>query len=85
MGFIVVQWENENCASGVNEEQVVGAVKLKVWRTVIDWPVGQAAIYKAMILKVCGEYKLRYLVHKTETTTHYGQQFTGNRHTPTDY
>ena len=29
MGFIVVQWENENSVSVVNEKKVVGAVELK--------------------------------------------------------
>ena len=29
MGFIVVQWENENSVSVVNEEKVVGAVEYK--------------------------------------------------------
>ena len=29
MGFIVVQWENENSVSFVNEKKVVGAVELK--------------------------------------------------------
>ena len=29
MGFIVVQWENENSVSVVNENKVVGTVELK--------------------------------------------------------
>ena len=29
MGFIVVQWANENSVSVVNEKKVVGAVELK--------------------------------------------------------
>ena len=29
MGFIVVQWENENSVSVANEKKVVGAVELK--------------------------------------------------------
>ena len=29
MDFIVVQWENENSVSVVNEKKVVGAVELK--------------------------------------------------------
>ena len=29
MGFIVVQWENENSVSVVNEKKVVGAVEFK--------------------------------------------------------
>ena len=40
MGFIVVQWENENSVSVLNEKKVVGAVELKEgtinsWH--IDW------------------------------------------------
>ena len=34
-GFIVVQWENESSASVVNEEKVVGAVRLKEG-TIVD-------------------------------------------------
>ena len=34
MGFIVVQWQNENSVSVVNEKQVVGAVELKEGTTV---------------------------------------------------
>ena len=29
MGFVVVQWENENSVSVVNEKKVVGAVEFK--------------------------------------------------------
>ena len=29
MGFIVVQWENENSVSVLSEKEVVGAVELK--------------------------------------------------------
>ena len=29
MGFIVVQWKNENSVSVANEKKVVGAVELK--------------------------------------------------------
>ena len=29
MGFIVVEWENENSVSVANEKKVVGAVELK--------------------------------------------------------
>ena len=29
MGFIVVQWENDNSVSVVNEKKVVGAMELK--------------------------------------------------------
>ena len=57
-GFIVVQWENESSASVVNEEKVVGAVGLKE-ETIVDISTdtnkGRVAIYKATILKVCGE------------------------------
>ena len=31
MGFIVVQWENENSVSVVSEKKVVGAVELNCW------------------------------------------------------
>ena len=57
-GFIVVQWENENSVSVVNEKKVVGAVELKEGTTVdilTGTNRGQVAIYKATILKVCGE------------------------------
>ena len=65
MGFTVVQWENENSVSGINEKQVVGTVELKEGTTVhisTGWYKGREAIYKATILKVCGEYKLQYSV-----------------------
>ena len=61
--FIVVQWENENSVSVVKEKKVVGAVELKEGTTVDIWTdtnKGRVAICKATILKVCGEYKLRY-------------------------
>ena len=57
-GFIVVQWENENSVSVVNEKEVVGAVELKEWKTVdilTGTNKGRVAIYRATILKVCGE------------------------------
>ena len=58
IGFIVVQRENENSVSVVNEEKIVGAVELKE-RTTVDISTGtnkgRVAIYKATILKVCGE------------------------------
>ena len=46
MGYIVVQWKNENSVSVVNEKQVVGAVALKkggqlTYRLVqprVEWP-----------------------------------------------
>ena len=58
MGFIVVQWENEKSVSVVSEKKVVGAVELKEGTTVdisTDTNKGRVAIYKATILKVCGE------------------------------
>ena len=56
-GFIVVQWENENSVSVVNEKEVVGAVELKERKTVdiLTGTKGRVAIYRATILKVCGE------------------------------
>ena len=57
-GFIVVQWENENSVSDVNEKEVVGAVELKERKTVdilTGTNKGRVAIYRATILKVCGE------------------------------
>ena len=53
MGFIVVQWENENSMSVVSEKKAVGAVELKDGTTV-DILTG-THIYKATILKVCGK------------------------------
>ena len=38
MGFIVVQWENENSMSVVNEKKVVGAMELKEG-TINSWHV----------------------------------------------
>ena len=58
IGFIVVQWENENSVSVLNEEKIVGAVELKEGTTVdisTGTNKGRVAIYKATILKVCGE------------------------------
>ena len=56
--LIVVQWENENGVSFVNEKRVVGAVELKE-ETTADISTGtnkgRVAIYNATILKVCGE------------------------------
>ena len=57
-GFTVVQWENENSVSVVNGKKVVGAVELKEGTTVdilTGTNKGRVAIYKATILKVCGE------------------------------
>ena len=56
--FIVVQRGNENRASVVDEEKVVGALQLKEGTTVdisTGTNKGRVAIYKATILKVCGE------------------------------
>ena len=61
MCFIVVQWENDNSMSVVNEKQVVGAVELQEGTTVdisAGTNKGRAAIYNASVLKICGEYKL---------------------------
>ena len=57
-GFIVVQWENENSVSVVKEKKVVGAVELKERKTIdilTGTNKGRVAIYRATILKVCGE------------------------------
>ena len=54
----MVQRENENSVSFVNEEKIVGAVELKEGTTVdisTGTNKGRVAIYKATILKVCGE------------------------------
>ena len=54
----MVQWENENSVSVVNEKKVVGAVELKERKTVdilTSTNKGRVAIYRATILKVCGE------------------------------
>ena len=54
IGFVVVQWENENSV----RKKFVGAVKLKEGMTV-DILTGtnksRVAIYKATILNVCDE------------------------------
>ena len=58
MGFTFVHWENENNMSVVNEKQFVGTVALKGGTTVdisTGTNKGRVAIYKATILKVCGE------------------------------
>ena len=58
---MAVRWENEDSVSVVNERKVVGAVELKEGTTVqTGTNKGRVAIYKATILKVCGEHKLRY-------------------------
>ena len=71
MGLIVVQWENENSASVVNEKETVGGVELKEESTVeisTGTNMGRVAIYKATIWKVCGEKKFRYsLCHQNLT------------------
>ena len=56
--LIVVQWENENGVSVVNEKRAVGAVELKEGTTddiSTGTNKGRVAIYNATILKVCGE------------------------------
>ena len=64
MSFIVVQWENENSVSVLNEKKVVGAVNLKEgtinsWH--IDWFKQRSSGHlKLGFLEVCGEYKLPY-------------------------
>ena len=58
MGFSVVQWENENSVSVVNEKKVIDTMELKEGTTVdisTGTNKGWTAIYKAKILKVCGE------------------------------
>ena len=62
MGFRVIQWENENSVSVVNEKKVVGVVESKEGTTVdisTGTNKGRVAIYEATILRVFGEYKLR--------------------------
>ena len=55
----MVQWENENSVSVVNEKKAVGALELKEGTTVdmilTSTNKGRVAIYKATILNVCGE------------------------------
>ena len=71
IGFIVVQWENENSVSVVKEKKVVGAVELKEGTTVdisTGTNKGRVAIYEATILKVCGEEKLRYSLRDQNLT-----------------
>ena len=69
MGFIVVQWENENSVSFVNEKKVVGAVELKEGTDISTGSNNdRVAIYNARILKVCGEYKLRYSLRDQNPT-----------------
>ena len=62
MGFRVIQWENENSVSVVNEKKVVGVVESKEGTTVdisTGTNKGRVAIYEATIFRVFGEYKLR--------------------------
>ena len=62
MGLSVVYWENKKRVSVANEKNTVGTLELKEGRTVdisTSSNKGRVAIYKATILKVCGEYKLR--------------------------
>ena len=59
MVFIVVQWEDKNSVSVINEKKVVGEdVELKEGATVdvmTRTSKGRLAIFKAEILKVFGE------------------------------
>ncbi|RMX40074.1 hypothetical protein pdam_00002275 [Pocillopora damicornis] len=67
VSFIVVQWENENSVSVVNEKEVVGAVELKERKTVdilTGTNKGRVAIYRATILKVCDGMESRYKMVK---------------------
>ena len=63
MVFVVVQWENENTINVINEKQVVSGVELKEKAKVdiilAEGKKGRSAIYKATILKICGEYKFQ--------------------------
>ena len=55
IGFIVVQWENENSVSVLKEEKVVGAVELKEGTTVdilTRTNKGRVSVDRATILKV---------------------------------
>ena len=57
MGFIAVQWENENSLSVVSEANI-GAVVLKEVTTIdisTGTNKGRVTIYKDTILEVCGE------------------------------
>ena len=60
MVFIVVQWENEDTVSAVNEKQVVGNNGELQEGTHVEISTGsnkgRLAIYKATILKVFGKY-----------------------------
>ena len=61
--FYCCSTENENSVSVVDEKKVVGALQLKEGTTVdilTGTNKGLVAICKATILKVCGEWKLRY-------------------------
>ena len=67
MGFIVVQWENENSMSVVSEKKVAGAVQLKDGTTVdisTCTHKGRVAIYKATIWKfvVSKNCDIRYVI-----------------------
>ena len=58
IGFIVVQWENENTVRVVNEKKVVDAMELKEGTTVdvlTGTNKGRVCIYNATILKVLCE------------------------------
>ena len=69
IGFIVVQWENENSVSDVNEKKVVGAVKksqkkgqqLTYWlvQTRVEWPFIELRVWKFEVSKNCD---IRYVI-----------------------
>ena len=69
IGFIVVQWENENNVSDVNEKKVVGAVKksqkkgqqLTYWlvQTRVEWPFIELRVWKFEVSKNCD---IRYVI-----------------------
>ena len=60
MGFIVVQWENENSVSVVNENKVVGTVELeegqltyRLVQTTIEWPFIKLGFWQFLVSKSC--------------------------------
>ena len=65
MGFIVVQWENENSVSVLNEKKVVGAVELKEgtinsWHT--DWFKQRLSDHLFWKLMVSTNCDIRYVI-----------------------
>ena len=61
IGFILVQRENENSVSVVNEKRVVGAVKLKeghqltyrLLQTMVEWPFIKLRFWKLLVSTNC--------------------------------